>query len=355
MKEKNIKICIINPDYYRSSGVTQAIKRLHEKIVELGATFTFITCNICDSKSDDYFSTVHYNLMKPWKVNFWIHYFEFIKFLTINKIDIMHVHHRRLLFILWPISKIKKIPLIYTGHLVYASKYSKKFIKFRNGIAINDSVKKDMENEFNFENIDIISNAINFPEKIHLSNNREKVVICIGRLDTVKNHDLLIKAWHLSKLQENEWKLYLYGEGQLEIQLKSLTHKLGISKSVIFKGFKKDWIKEAENASFAVLPSFVEGQPLVIIEAASIGIPSLVSNIPGSKDIIPKNIKLPNLFSPNNIIELSDMLIQWTKNSENLTEEANIIFEYTKNFASSEFVAKQTFEVYKYLLKEKRY
>ena len=64
-----------------------------------------------------------------------------------------------------------------------------------------------------------------------------------------------------------------------------------VKKSVIeYIGFKKEMSKVISNATIVVLPSYREGLPKVLCEAAACGVPVITTDVPGCKDAIINNV-----------------------------------------------------------------
>jgi len=109
----------------------------------------------------------------------------------------------------------------------------------------------------------------------------------VGRLHPVKNVDFLLKAYkHI--VSEVNSKVVILGDGPERMPLEALAKDLDIADKVDFKGFVlKDEVLEYMNASdILVLPSLVEGQPRVILEAWACGLPVVAAKSSGLQDLI---------------------------------------------------------------------
>lgn len=100
-----------------------------------------------------------------------------------------------------------------------------------------------------------------------------------GRLVPQKNVDVLIKS--IGQLRDAGFhaNLDIYGEGELEHQLKQLTADLNLSQHIAFHGYKKNWKELAQYADCFILPSSREGMPNVLFEAIVIGLPIISTTI----------------------------------------------------------------------------
>lgn len=100
---------------------------------------------------------------------------------------------------------------------------------------------------------------------------------------------------------------------EYETQIKSLSTKLQLDGHVIWAGFTRDVHSAMENMHIFVLPSlYGEGLPMVVIEAMSVGIPVIATNVEGIPEVI-SNEKVGVVVEPNSASALFDgikMIIQ---------------------------------------------
>lgn len=138
---------------------------------------------------------------------------------------------------------------------------------------------------FSKNKITIIPSNMNAPEII-APRRSTKIphFIFVGRLVTVKNVQLIIKAAHLTRFPS---KFLIVGDGPQKDQLVSLTNRLNLASRIQFLGFlEKPWDGIASSAYALILTSLSEGDPKVVLESASYGIPTLSVPFPGVNTII---------------------------------------------------------------------
>lgn len=124
-------------------------------------------------------------------------------------------------------------------------------------------------------------------------------LLYVGRLFTVKNIDLLLKA--CSRLSDLNFELRIAGEGPELLRLKSLTSTLGIQHKVNFIGNIDDISSEMSESDIFVLSSISEGLPISLIEASLSGLPCLVTDVGGCSEVI---VRCRNGFAvPSNDVE----------------------------------------------------
>lgn len=126
----------------------------------------------------------------------------------------------------------------------------------------------------------VIPNAVaeDVPERY--PGKRSKRIASVGRLGKEKNHRLLLDAFALFLPQMPEYELHLYGEGELEQELKTYAEVLGISGSVYWHGFCPDVKREIVDFGMFVLPSDYEGISNSMVEALGMGIPTIATDCP---------------------------------------------------------------------------
>ncbi|MBQ6394925.1 MAG: glycosyltransferase [Atopobiaceae bacterium] len=115
---------------------------------------------------------------------------------------------------------------------------------------------------------------------------RAKRIVTMGRLIDQKNHALLIRAFAAFHADHPGYTLSIYGEGELEEELRSLAAELGVSGSVIFEGFREDIHEAIADAEMFVLSSDYEGLSNSLIEAMLMGIACISTDCTGSDELI---------------------------------------------------------------------
>ncbi len=109
---------------------------------------------------------------------------------------------------------------------------------------------------------------------------REKRIVAVGRLNAQKNHKLLLHAFAAFVKNHTDYRLELYGQGELEAELRALATTLKIDKHVIFKGFSERVLSEIKTAGMYVLSSDYEGVSNSMLEALALGLPVIATDCP---------------------------------------------------------------------------
>jgi glycosyltransferase involved in cell wall biosynthesis len=132
----------------------------------------------------------------------------------------------------------------------------------------------------------LIRNGVNISDFNRQYNNC-KTLVTMGRFIKSKNIDVLITAF--SKIINNankELKLILIGDGPEKDNIKSIIKKLGVGESIILTGMVDNPEKYLKESDLFVFPSLVEGLSNSLIEAMSLKLPCIVSNIPGNIEVM---------------------------------------------------------------------
>lgn len=111
-------------------------------------------------------------------------------------------------------------------------------------------------------------------------------VMAMGRLSPEKGFENLIKSFKNIVNQNSNTKLYIVGDGPLKNQFEKLIKSLGLNNNIFLLGQKKNPFYIMNNCDLFVLPSYYEGQSMVLLEAMTVGINILASRIPANEYVL---------------------------------------------------------------------
>jgi len=132
--------------------------------------------------------------------------------------------------------------------------------------SINSKITQTIYNPFNLKKIEKL-----LLDKVDGFEFKKFTFISVGRLDSGKNHELLIDTF--SKLDVDKTELIILGEGELRVELEEQIQSLGLEKSVFLLGFDNNPYKYFSKADAFVFSSKYEGFPNVLVEALACGLP----------------------------------------------------------------------------------
>ncbi|MCW5736945.1 MAG: glycosyltransferase [Enhydrobacter sp.] len=110
-----------------------------------------------------------------------------------------------------------------------------------------------------------------------------RIVGTVGRLETVKGHDVLLRA--APALPEDVY-IAVIGDGRQHAELVRLAASLGISHRVIFTGHRDDVARFYRSFDVFCLPSRGEGLPLTLLEAQACGVPVVASDVGAVREAV---------------------------------------------------------------------
>lgn len=141
------------------------------------------------------------------------------------------------------------------------------------------------------------------------ANAEQQNIICVGRLSSEKGHYGLLSALAAVRAKGIDAKLTLVGDGPEGAKLKAMAAELLPEDAVVFAGRldERATLAAVAQADLLVLPSFMEGLPVVLMEAMALGTPVISSRIAGVPELITEGAE-GRLFTPANWDELADVL-----------------------------------------------
>ncbi len=234
-------------------------------------------------------------------------------------------------------------PLNHLKYLRWSTKYALK--NAQKIIVVSENTKNDLIKFYdaNPEKIKVVYHGVNLlKSKSQLKSKKsEKYILFIGRLETKKNVDGLIKSFNLLKKKyQVPHKLVLTGTegyGFKEI-IKNVKNN-----DIIFFGYvpEKEKMLLLEKAEMFVFPSFYEGFGIPILEAQAAYCPVITSNISSMPEIAGNGAIL---IDPNNIEQIAGAMHKIIDDNEfgkRLIQEG---YQNTKRF-SWEKCAQETLKV----------
>lgn len=187
------------------------------------------------------------------------------------------------------------------------------------------------------EKIELIYNAVNTNSQ-NISHNTDLLrrqysipqnsIICIavGRLVAIKGFDILIQTAHLLGKQLKNVHFLIVGDGQCKAELADQVNALGVNKSVTFAGYQdhETVLSFVKSSDIFIMPSRYEGTPIALLEAASLGIPVIASNVGGIPELVQDQVHalLVPPDDPQSLAQAVKRIINDKKLAETLSANA---------------------------------
>ncbi|MBC7407532.1 MAG: glycosyltransferase family 4 protein [Arcicella sp.] len=177
-----------------------------------------------------------------------------------------------------------------------------------------------------------------------------KNFIFVGRLIDYKNLFLFLEAFRIAQSKLNEdWGIIILGDGEQKSDLQQFVKEKDIQHVCFQQGVSFRQVPEYLALSNAlVLPSYSEPWGLVVNEAMACGLPVIVSEKCGCAIDLIKNGENGYIFSPNNVEQLTTILLKFMNQEVDLKQMGQISEKIIREY-SPENVAVEMYEGYKRL------
>ena len=229
------------------------------------------------------------------------------RFIAINNIDLLHCHQYTPYVYGVLGAAFTKCNVIYTEHGRFHPDQRKLKRVLMNPLlnlftdyvtAISSATRESLVNFENFPRykIKIVYNGID-DSKYQLPQNSKlnkalglkentHILGTVARLDSIKNHKMMIKALKNVHQTHPETCLIIVGDGPERKNLETLVSQLQLSSHVIFTGFREDAYLFYKIMDIFLLTSFSEGTAMTLLEAMASSLPCIVTNVGGNPEIV---------------------------------------------------------------------
>lgn len=141
----------------------------------------------------------------------------------------------------------------------------------------------------------------------------------IARFTNEKRYDLFVSAAPLVLRRCPQVRFVVSGTGPGEDQVKSLVRAMNVSDHFEFSGWSSHVARSLEKLDVFVFASDFEGLPWIVLEAQSVGVPTVASGVGGVPEIISDG-QNGLLLRENNPEELAGKIVWMLENSEQAAE-----------------------------------
>ncbi len=226
--------------------------------------------------------------------------------------------------------------------------YNKNNLLFSNSTHINLDLKENFGVKLPMK---VIYNPIDVNDKQKLDinntiNTNILKVINAGTIYSAKNQKLILDAMALS--QPGDFKVTILGDGELIENLRLQAKKLNISEFLILKGKVSDVKSHLLQNDCFVLSSNTEGFPNALLEALSVGLPTISTNcMSGPLEMLNDNepisintggffrAKYGILINVNDKAGLHKALMYLKNNPEERKRYSSLAIKRAKNYSMS--------------------
>ncbi len=305
-------------------GYEKNVHELSRRLVQRGCEVDIVTCNTEHSPACEELNGIHiyrlpawnalsstYPIPKPCLTSFRI-----LRKLLHKDYDVINTQTRFFVtsFLGLIFARVKRTPLVHTERGTRHSVVSNKVIDLisraydhsigalivksaRRNIGISEAACEFLRH-LGATNIQLVHNGIdttifkkkediNCRQKLGISNDAV-VITFVGRLIYAKGVQDLISAFTRIKEANPNTKLLIVGDGPYRANLENLAHQNDCRSDILFLGHKNqdEVIDILSITDICVNPSYSEGLPTSVMEAASIGLPIIATDVGGTGEII---------------------------------------------------------------------
>lgn len=182
-----------------------------------------------------------------------------------------------------------------------AKHFSAGDVQYVPGVGIDVSKMQNKE-----INVDLKRESLGIPKEAI-------IVLSVGEINRNKNHKVIIKA--IAELQNKNIYYLICGKGKLMTELSRMIQKYGVEDNIKLLNYRNDIDEIYKISDIYAFPSYREGLSLSLMEAMANGLPCVVSNIRGNKDLITQG-KGGYLINPENVDGFKIALSELIENQE---------------------------------------
>ena len=124
-----------------------------------------------------------------------------------------------------------------------------------------------------------------FRPRARMPESPRPVLLCVARLEAVKNHAMLFRAFAILR-RRHDAILKLVGEGPWREHYERELAAAGLADAVEFLGYRYDVPELTAAADVAVLTSVKEGIPRALMQAAAVGVPVVATDVKGTREVV---------------------------------------------------------------------
>lgn len=304
-EREQLSICMLSDDFVpAATGVGTHLQSVSEHLAARGHRVTVVTSRRPGQPAREILNHVDVHRVFTLKV------FGFYQALPSTaaleaifdevKPDLLHYHYLGLMLVrAMKVAALRGLPQVYTYHMtedhltqplpmrpfrgIIRTQIIQRCNAMDNVISVSKTLAGQLPAKGITSPVQYISNPVRFGAESVLEpapRDAGFVVMFAGRLNPEKNLPLLLRSFAKLRAAVPDTKLWIAGAGSQRGQLESLCRELDIEEQVRFLGFldHEALCRHYSACDVFVLPSFVETQGLVAMEAMWFGKPIIVAD-----------------------------------------------------------------------------
>jgi glycosyltransferase involved in cell wall biosynthesis len=233
----------------------------------------------------------------------------------------------------------RKIPFVFSEHSTSNRRRGIALLKpldalsyriYDRVIVISEAARKELCRLYPGQNCTIVYGGADEKRFSGPRNEEFDFILVVSLRGKEKGVDVFLEA--LSMIKDRGYTALVLGDGVMKNELIELRDRLGLKKTVDFKGNVDNVGEYLRKARVFVLPSRWEGLPVSIMEAMFAGTAVVASRTGGVPEVVPEN-ECALLFEPEDSEDLAKTLVKVLEDcelrlrlAENARKRAGILF-----------------------------
>ncbi len=214
-------------------------------------------------------------------------------------------------------------------------------------LPVSETIKQTLMNHERIpaEKIIPLFNAVEIPAcAVKRKKETDQGLRClfIGRFIHEKNIPCLLKAMAL--LADPNMTLTMAGDGPLREPVEQWIKELGLQQNVRLAGTVRDTDALYQTHDVLILPSRLEGMPMVILEAFSWQMPVIAADIPGIRELVGQERGV--LFTPDNVSALAQAIGYVNTHYEQMSDRTDHALAFVREHHSMERYVDSLYRLY---------
>jgi len=334
-------------------GYERVVFELSRRLVQRGYQIDVLTCNTEKAKPYEELNGIGIHRLPCWNALNGVYpipkpcptTFKILRRLLRKHYDVVNTQTRFFVtsFLGLIFAKLKKAPLVHTEHGTKHSVVPNKVVDLisraydhtigtlilksaSRNIGISEAVCQFLKH-LGAANIQLVHNGIdttvfrrqedtNYRQKLCLGDDAI-VITFVGRLIYAKAVQDLIAVFPRIKEAAPNARLLIVGDGPYRATLENLAHQAACGRDILFLGQKNqaELVYILSATDIFVNPSYSEGLPTSVMEAASVGVAVIATDVGGTGEIV-RNYETGMVVKAGDIGQLEQKLRELVTNAE---------------------------------------
>lgn len=224
-------------------------------------------------------------------------------------------------------------------------------------IAVSDNGRQVLKNRYKVKakKVELIYNGVNTtkltPNPKDSSDSKEFIIGMIGQLFPPKGwYDFIDAIDYIQQNTQTPIKAFVIGEGQMMAELKACVDEKKLNDVIVFKGYIDNIKLMLDQIDLILFTTHREGLSVAILEAMSMGVPQVITNVGGGKEQIIDGVN-GYVYEVGQIQEMGDKCIELIESPNKLEELGKNAREIALEKFSEDSMFQNHLNVYNSLLK----